>query len=165
MDIVVIAAMDENRVIGQGGELPWYYPKDLEHFRETTMGHPVIMGRVTYEGIVEQLGGPLPGRSNIVLTTSDIDREPETVYAARSIDDALETAAELADTEAQTAYVAGGASVYEQMLPRADRMIITEVHETYEGDAYFPDWDDSEWTEINREEHDALSFVTYDSTP
>lgn len=164
--ITLIAAMDQNRVIGSDGNLPWHYPKDLAHFRETTMGHPVIMGRITYEGMVEQTGGPLPGRDNIVLTTGNLKTHAaaDNVYTATSVEDAIETAAECQTaTDKETIYVAGGASVYEQYLPHADRMILTEIHETYDGDAYFPEWDSDRWDEVDRTTHSDLSFVTYEA--
>ncbi|MDY6761811.1 MAG: dihydrofolate reductase [Candidatus Nanohaloarchaea archaeon] len=160
MDIVVIAAVARNGVIGKDRDIPWRYPEDWEHFKETTMGHPVIMGRVTYEGIVDGLGEPLPGRTNIVLGHEEMD-VPDGVVNVHGIDAAVNAAA---DTGADTAYVAGGASVYEQFLERGlvDRMVITEIPEEPDGDTYFPDWDEDRWEDVRREELDDLVIVTYE---
>ncbi|MFB6201292.1 MAG: dihydrofolate reductase [Halorhabdus sp.] len=160
--VVLLAAVAENGVIGADGEIPWYYPEDLDHFKETTMGNPVIMGRRTYESIVERLGGPLPGRTTIVLSRSGFvpaeDRDGDsTVYVASSVDTALAIAA----MDSDVAYVAGGATVYEECLSLADRMTITEIPESPEGDTSFPAWDRDDWTVLDRRETDDLAFVTY----
>ncbi|ELZ29228.1 dihydrofolate reductase region [Halosimplex carlsbadense 2-9-1] len=162
IEIALIAAVAENRVIGHEGEMPWHYPADLAHFKETTTGHPVIMGRVTYESISGQLGGPLPGRTNIVLTRSGVEA-PEKVVQVESADAAVEAAeAAAAETGAETAFVAGGATVYEAFLDRADRLVLTEVPGEPEGDTRFPEWDSAEWVEADREREGELSFVTYE---
>jgi len=158
--IALIAAVAANGIIGRGGEMPWHLPADLTHFKETTMGHPVIMGRRTYDSIASQLGGPLPGRTNIVLSRSNPEL-PEDVVVVDSIDAAVDAAIEAAD-HTETVYVIGGATVYEQFLPRADRLVLTEIHDAYDGDTEFPVWDRSEWTERSREDHDGFSFVEYD---
>jgi len=162
LDVVLIAAVAENGVIGRDGEMPWHYPADLAHFKETTMGHPVIVGRRTYEAIAARLGGPLPGRTNIVLTRSGVD-VPEAVVVAGSVEDALAAGAEAAaEAGVETVYVAGGASVYEQLRPRADRLVVTEVPESPDGDTFFPEFDRDSWAEAAREERDELTFVTYE---
>jgi len=157
IEIALIVAVAENGVIGRDGDLPWHYSEDLKHFKETTMGHPVVMGRRTYEGIVDGLGEPLPGRTNVVLTSQARDF-PAGAVRATSIDDALATACE---TGSDVAYVIGGATVYEQCLPKADRLVVTAVHDEYEGDTYFPEvaWD--EWREVSRDDRSELSFVEY----
>jgi dihydrofolate reductase len=159
-EIALIAAVAENGVIGVDGEMPWHLPADLRHFKETTMGHPVVMGRLTYESIAADIGGPLPGRTNIVLSRGSPDL-PAEVVVVDSIQRAVDAAREAAgDTE--RVYVIGGATIYEQFLPRADRLVLTEIHDAYEGDTRFPSWDRSEWTERSREDHDGFSFVEYD---
>ena len=160
MDLVLIVAVADNGVIGAEGELPWHYPADLTRFKETTTGHPVIMGRRTYDSIVSDLGGPLPDRTNVVLTRGDPDL-PEGVARAGSIDEAIETAEA---TGADVAYVAGGAAVYAEFLDRnlLDRMLVTEIDETVDGDARFPEWDRGAWRETARERHGPLEFVTYE---
>jgi len=160
LTVVLIAAVAENGVIGADGGMPWHYPADLAQFKETTMGHPVILGRRTYESIAARLGGPLPGRTNIVLSRSDPDVADEVVVAT-GVDGALAAAAE-AVGPGGAVYVAGGASVYEQFLPRADRMVITEVPEAPEGDTVFPEWDRDEWDAVDRETAGELTFVTYE---
>lgn len=158
MNLALVVAVAENGVIGAEGSIPWHYPEDLARFKRRTIGHPVIMGRRTFESIVERLGEPLPGRTNVVLSRQDLDL-PEGAGQAGSIEEAIDIAAE---TGTDVAYVVGGADVYEQFLPRADRLVWTEVHEDYEGDTRFPtvDWD--AWEEVSREDLEDLSFVVYD---
>jgi dihydrofolate reductase len=157
MRLVMIAAIAANGVIGADGEMPWHYPADLDHFRETTTGHPVIVGRVTFEAIRERLGGPLPDRDTVVLT-SDPARFDGDVTAVDSREAAIEAAAA---TGATTAYVAGGASVYETFLPVADELLLTELDESVAGDTTFPAvaWD--RWVETEREADDAFDIVRY----
>ena len=182
MRVTLIAAVAENGVIGKDGAMPWHYPEDLAHFKDVTMDHPVILGRVTFESIVDRLDGPLPGRTNVVLTSDPdrVDTSDPGVVVATTVEDALERARSAHDEVASDdstahagasgdgqndctpeVFVAGGASVYEQFLPVADRMVLTEIHESYDGDTVFPEWDESEWREVERESHDELSFVTY----
>jgi dihydrofolate reductase len=158
MDVVLVAAVAANGVIGRDGSIPWHLPEDLAHFKETTMGHPVVMGRRTYESIVDRLGGPLPGRTTVVLTSRDLD-VPEGVVVAHGVGEALAAAR---DTATDVAYVAGGETVYEQFLPRADRLVLTELDADYEGDTHFPARDDDAWRETDRDERDGFAFVTYE---
>ena len=163
MKLALVVAVAANGVIGDDGTIPWYYPEDLRRFKETTLGHPVIMGRKTYESIVERLGEPLPDRLNIVLSRGDPELEDGAVQA-ESIDEGLEIAAGADDAgfETDVVYVVGGADVYEQVLPDADRLVWTEIHEPAEGDTRFPSVDWNEWREVEREDHEDLSFVVYD---
>lgn len=157
MEVVIIVAVAANGVIGADGSIPWHYSEDLRRFKRLTTGHPVIMGRRTFEGILETLGEPLPERTSIVLTTEDLET-PEGVVAVDGIDAALASARE---TGAERTFVAGGATVYEQLLEHADRMERTELHDTFEGDTVFPEWSRDEWEELTRERHDEFDFVTY----
>lgn len=161
MELTLIAAVAENGVIGRNGEMPWYFPEDLERFKQRTLGHPVIVGRVTYESIVNRIDGPLPGRTNIVLTQHPerVDTSDPAVRVATTTDEAIQLAREAG---AKRAFVAGGASLYEQFLPIADRLALTEIHEAFEGDTRFPDWERDNWQETERETRDELSFVTYE---
>jgi dihydrofolate reductase len=162
VDVVLIAAVAENGVIGTDGGMPWHYPADLARFKETTTGHPVVLGRRTYESIAARLNGPLPDRTNVVLTRSGVDA-PDEVVVAGSVDEALAAVVDdAAERGVDTAYVAGGASVYEQFLGRADRLLITEVPESPDGDTYFPEFDRDVWSVVEREERGDLSFVTYE---
>jgi len=176
LDIVLVAAVADNGVIGDDGGMPWHYPADLAHFKRLTTGHPVIVGRATYESIADRIGGPLPDRTSVVLTTRDRDDGdlPEGVVVANDLDEAVaRAAADAADRGVDAVYVIGGATVYEQFLDRADRMVLTEVPERPEGDTRFPDWDADEWAAVDREvaatgdaaaDGDGLAFVTYERT-
>ena len=166
LEVVLVAAVAENGVIGADGGMPWHYPADLRHFRETTTGHPVLVGRRTYEAIAARLGGPLPDRTSVVLTRSEFDPDDAgdgSVVVVVSVDEAMRAAGRAADERGVgTVYVVGGASVYEQFLPRADRLVITEVPDAPEGDTYFPEWDKEAWVETEREAagDGDLAFVT-----
>ncbi|ELZ42271.1 dihydrofolate reductase region [Halorubrum saccharovorum DSM 1137] len=161
-DLVLVAAVAENRVIGDSGGMPWHYPADLAHFKRLTTGHPVIVGRATYESIADRIGGPLPDRTSVVLTTRDLDL-PEGAVVANDVEEAIDLAdADAADRGVDEAYVIGGATVYEQFLDRADRMVLTEVPGRPDGDTRFPEWDAEAWDERDRETDGDLAFVTYE---
>jgi len=160
MNVAIIAAVAANGVIGDEGEIPWHIPEDMARFKETTMGHPVVLGHNTYENIVDRIGGPLPGRTTIVLSTGE-PTLPEEVVHAESVDGAVAAARE---TDAETAYVAGGAAVYEQFLPLADRLLLTEIEAPHVGDTYFPERDRTAWEEQTREERNGYAFVEYRRT-
>lgn len=162
-ELVGIVAVADNDVIGKDGDMPWHIPADLQHFKETTMDHPVVMGRVTYEGILETLGEPLPGRTTVVLTSRDLET-PANAVTAGSLDEALEEAESAArerHEDADRIFVAGGGTVYEQFLPALDRLIVTEVHAEPDGDTSFPEWNESNFCEDDREEHGGFAFVEY----
>ncbi|OYR61698.1 dihydrofolate reductase [Halorubrum ezzemoulense] len=164
-DLVLVAAVAENRVIGDGDAMPWHYPSDLARFKRLTTGHPVIVGRKTYERIAERVGGPLPERTSVVLTTRPVDDGdfPDGAVVAHDVESALARArADAADRGVDDVYVIGGATVYEAYLDRADRMEITEIPERPDGDTRFPDWDRGTWVERARETDDDLAFVTYE---
>jgi dihydrofolate reductase len=161
LEIVLIAAVaDENRVIGKDKDLPWHIPEDLKHFKRLTTGHPLLMGRRTFESIVHQFGGPLPDRRTVVLTSQGELPEYPDVEAYASIDAALE-ALEGEDT----VFIGGGEAVYEQFLPRADRLELTLVEGDYEGDTYFPEYEHliGDTFEITRDDpRDGFRFVTFE---
>lgn len=146
MIISLIWAMDDNRLIGVDNCLPWKLPADMKWFRRHTLGKPIIMGRKTFDSFG---GRPLPERTNIVVTR-DKDYQTEGAIVVYSIEEALQAAG-----DAEEVMIIGGASFYTQMLPRADRLYITQVHACCEGDAWFPEFDRGEWQEIAREEHAA----------
>jgi dihydrofolate reductase len=158
-EIVIVAAVARNGVIGADGEMPWHYPADLQRFKRLTTGHPVVMGRRTYESVAAALGGPLPGRTTVVLSTRELDL-PEGAVLAASVDEALSLATDAPGGE--TVFVAGGATVYEQLFDRADRMELTEIPEAPDGDTRFPEWDADSWVETGHETDGELSFVTYE---
>ena len=159
LDLVVVAAVARNGVIGAGGEMPWHYPRDLRHFHETTVGSPVILGRVTFESILDQMDEPLAGRVNVVVSETLGDRPERNVVVVDSILLAVRQAAAVAD---DAVYVAGGATVYEQLLPAASRMVLTEIPESPSGDAVFPEWDETDWEPVERRSAGELRFVTYE---
>ncbi len=162
MRISLVAAVAENGVIGADGEMPWHYPDDLAHFKETTTGHPVVMGRRTYESIERALDGPLPGRTNVVLSRRESLELPDGAAHARNVSEAERLAREDADERGvDTVYVVGGATVYEAFLDRADELIITEIPEAPEGDTRFPTVGE-EWRAVDRERSGELSFVRYE---
>lgn len=163
----VIVAAAENGVIGRDNALPWHLPEDLAYFRRVTMGKPLIMGRRTFESI----GRPLPGRTNIVIS-----RNPrftaEGIRVVASLDDALQLARDIALADGvDELLVIGGAEIYAQAIPRADRLYLTMVHAVVEGDAFLPPIDWREWREAGRERHRGsgdnphdYSFLVYERT-
>jgi len=136
--LALVVAMSDNRVIGKDGKLPWRLPEDMKWFREITMGKPCIMGRKTWESLPKR---PLPGRTNIVVTR-DAAYGAEGAIVAASLDEAIDAAAREAPGEIA---IIGGAQIYVEALARTDRIYLTRVHETVEGDAFFPALDDAQW--------------------
>jgi dihydrofolate reductase len=147
MIISLIVAMDQAGGIGKDGGLPWHLPADLKRFKALTMGHHLIVGRKTHETI----GRPLPGRTTIVLTR-DLDYRADGCLVAASLDEALELARQRGEDEA---FVIGGAQVYDEALPLADRIYLTGVHGVFEADVYFPQFDLDGWTVKESLEHPA----------
>jgi len=145
MTVTLIAALARNRVIGRGNRMPWHIPEDLKRFKALTLGHPVIMGRKTFESIVATLGKPLPGRDNIVVTRAK-DYAVPGCRVAHSIEEALAAAAGAGEV-----FVIGGAEIYVLALPLAQRLQLSEIDADIEGDAYFPAFDRSAWREVSRE--------------
>ena len=140
MTISIIAAMDQHRLIGRDSSLPWRLPADLKHFRKMTLGKPVLMGRKTFESI----GRPLPKRINLVITHNQ-DYYADGCVVVHSAGEAL--AAVSAHEEIM---IIGGASIYAQFLPNADRLYLTQIHRSFEGNVYFPAFDSREWRESKR---------------
>ena len=148
--LTLVAAVADNRVIGNAGDIPWRIPADFAHFKALTLGHVLVMGRATYDSI----GRPLPGRTTIVLTR-DPGWRADGVRAARSLDEAIGMAGGLAGGMASGAdlFVAGGAAVYAEALGRAHAQVLTEVHLRPPGDTFYPEFDRSAWVETRREPH------------
>ena len=150
--IYLIAAVAKNGVIGARGKLPWHLPEDLRHFKKLTLGHPVIMGRRTWES----LGRPLPGRDNIVVTRT-------TGYEAPGASVAASLAAAIALCSGEpAAFVIGGAEIYAAALALADGLVLTEIQQDFEGDTHFPQWDRSAWRVSQKETHTAADGVRFD---
>ena len=160
VQLALIAAVARNGVIGCDGDLPWRISADLQYFKSTTMGKPIIMGRRTFESI----GKALPGRPNIVVTRK-LDFRADDVEVAANLDQALATAAGHGGDEVM---VIGGGEIYAAALPQANRLYLTEIHIEPEGDVYFPALDRTQWREVTREDHraagdtPAFSFVILD---
>ncbi|MDQ5946883.1 MAG: dihydrofolate reductase [Pseudomonadota bacterium] len=147
----LIAAMANKRIIGRDNTLPWHLPEDLKHFKATTLGKPVIMGRKTWES----LGRPLPGRRNIVVS-----RNADYVATGGELVGSLE-AAIAATADIEEVFVIGGADLYRQALPLAQRLYLTEIAGDYAGDACFPEFPASEWREAAREAHVSSEGLHY----
>jgi len=157
--ISLIAVVASNRAIGKGQQLLWQLPEDLRHFRATTRGKPVIMGRKTWESLPASFR-PLPGRRNLVVSRNAAFHAPGATLAS-SLEDALRAAADAAEV-----FVIGGAELYRQALPLATRLYLTEVAASVDGDVFFPELAPEDWQEISREQGNngpgpAFSFVVY----
>ncbi|HLC86348.1 MAG TPA: dihydrofolate reductase [Candidatus Nanoarchaeia archaeon] len=151
MSLTILAAISENGVIGIENRIPWRIREDMQRFKELTLNHSVIMGRVTYDSLPERFR-PLPQRKNIVLSLSM--PQSEGIYVARNIEEAL-------DLAEQNAYVIGGRKIYELFLPHSDRMEITRVHQNFSGDAFFPYVDWNEWILTNRKDGTSEDGIPY----
>lgn len=157
----IIVAQSTNKVIGNQGALPWQLPADLAHFKQTTYGHPIIMGRVTFESI----GRPLPGRLNIIVTRRTDYIAPCECKVAHSLQDAFAFAEEKASDEV---FIIGGAEIYRQVFPMVDKIYMTQVHANVVGDSFFPSINALHWQEASRVDFSAddkhvyaYSFITY----
>lgn len=151
MKLAIIAAIARNRVIGKTGTLPWYIPEDLKRFKRLTAGHTILMGRRTFESI----GKPLPNRRNVVVSSHEIPG----LETYPSVETALEA---LKDQE--RVFVIGGATLYAQLLERADELYLTLVNREVEGDTLFPPYEEflrSSCTAVHREEHDGFDFADF----
>lgn len=146
MIISMIAAMDENRLIGADNALPWHLPADFKHFKQVTMAKPIVMGRKTFESI----GRPLPGRKNIVLSRGGFSQDG--VVTVASIEAALHEAEHVANaTDTDEVMIIGGAKLYQQMIDRADKLYLTHVKTVCKGDAWFPEVDMQEWEIVSQQ--------------
>ena len=165
MRVSLIVAMAENRTIGVDGDMPWHISGDLRNFRQLTLGHPVVMGRKTYQSI----GGALPGRANIVVTRDRDFRAPD-ADVVHDLEEALVKAAANVEIEGvEEVFVIGGAEIYAQAVGRAQRVYLTEVHQELPGNAFFPELPRGEWTESARQRNEpetddgpAFSFIILD---
>ncbi len=156
--VSLIAALARNRVIGRDNSLVWHIPADLAHFKKITHGHPVVMGRKTWDSI----GRPLPGRRNLVVTRQEA-WNAQGAEPVASLQEALSLC-----VEAPEVFVIGGAQIYEQALPLAHRLWLTEIDAEPQGDAWFPAWPRDRFEQISREHHEAqagipaFDFVLYE---
>jgi len=157
MMITIIVAMDRNRLIGAQNKLPWHLPADLRRFKQVTMDHPIVMGRTTHESI----GRPLPGRQNIVVS-----RTPGYSSSGCTIVDSLDAALSAA-ADSDEVMIIGGATLYQQILPRTQCIYLTRINHEFEGDTWFPQLEPGDWIEIIRDDYPAdaanpypYSFIT-----
>jgi dihydrofolate reductase len=151
--VVLVAAVAENGVIGKDGDIPWSIREDLQHFRATTTGNTVVMGRRTFESI----GHPLPYRTNVVVTRQR-DWSSDGVFVAHSVQEAVE----LAQGYDGEVMVIGGGHVYAAAMPLADAQVLTEVRLSPEGDTHYPEFDRAGWAEVKREPHEGYDFVWWE---
>ncbi|MCF7834582.1 dihydrofolate reductase [Candidatus Gracilibacteria bacterium] len=152
MKLSMIVAMARNRVIGRDKELVWHYPEDFKYFKEKTTGHPIVMGQNTYESI----GRPLPNRRNIVLTKED---EIQGVECFHNIPDLMDNL-EKTTPEDEKVFIIGGAYVYKQFLPLVETLYLTDVKKEYEGNIFFPEFEDM-FEEVSRNDRGEIDFVVY----
>jgi len=156
MDLVSVAAIAENRAIGIGGELPWEsIPADREQYRSRIAADPVILGRRTFESMRDDL----PGRAQIVLSRSKRDYGVETTSHADGVEAAVDTAERLG---ADTAYVIGGAAIYDLFQPHLDRMVLSRVPGEYDADTFYPEWDESEWELVAETPYDRFTLQVWE---
>jgi len=151
MDIILIAAMAENRVIGSNNALPWALKADMERFKKLTLGWPCVMGRKTWESLPKR---PLPGRPNLVISRSLKDVTGAKVFP--SLQEAVQHCA-----GCEKVFICGGASVYAEAMPLASRIELTVIHKQYEGGAFFPEIDPIQWKITQTEDFDGFSFISY----
>jgi dihydrofolate reductase len=154
--ISIVAAHGRNREIGKGNELLWHIPDDLKRFKRLTLGHPVILGRKTFDSIVAILGKPLPGRTNIVVTRDEAWKYPD-VLVAHSLDEAVKMASEI---DQQEIFIGGGANLWEQSLSIVERLYLTLIDEEKDGDAFFPAYERIFTKKIAEEfrEHEGIKY-------
>ena len=158
-EIVIVAAVAEkDRLIGDGLKLPWHIPEDLKHFKRLTVGKPMILGRRTFQSLVEQFGGPLKNRRHLVVTRNP-GYATDQAEVFLSIDEAVSAAGDVDEL-----IIAGGASIYAYFLERADRMELTIVEGDYEGDTYFPEFEHligTRYEIVRADQRDGFRFMTY----
>nr|AIA15622.1 Dihydrofolate reductase [uncultured bacterium] len=159
MLISIIVAMTPDRLIGSAGRLPWYLPDDLKRFRQLTTGHAIVMGRRTFTSI----GRALPGRRNLVVSRNPDPPKRENVEWFAALDAALEAARQGGEKEC---FIAGGTEIYAEALKKADRMYVTFVQRDFpfQGDTYFPMWDQTQWNVVSHGLVKDLEFVVYERT-
>lgn len=154
--VYLVAAVAANGIIGAGNSMPWHLPEDLKHFKTLTLGHPVIMGRKTFDSILASLGKPLPGRENVVVS-----RTPGLAIDGVGIASSIEGALAFCIGE-PVVFVIGGGQIYEAALPMADGIVMTEIKKDYPGDTKFPDYDRSTFRETQRKQHVSKEGVPFD---
>lgn len=160
--ISAIVAMSSNRCIGKNNEMPWHIPEDFKHFKNKTSGKSIIMGRKTFESIIDRNGNPLPKRHSYVISRSGYEYDHPDVTVCASLDMAIETAKNHAEVHGiEEVIIGGGSQIYTLALPVTDKIYLTKVDMHVDGDAFFPDVPRNEWTEISSEGHDGDPSYTF----
>ena len=154
--VIVVAISRGKRALGMNGKLLWHIPEDMKRFKTLTMGHPVIMGRKTFESILEYLKKPLPGRTNIVITRDENYVAPDGVLVVHSLDEALTKAGEIDRNEI---HIGGGAQLYAEALPHVDRLELTLIDDEPEADTFFPEYESLFTKKISEEKHEHHDLV------
>ncbi|WP_459193444.1 dihydrofolate reductase [Halosimplex sp. J119] len=154
MDLISVAAVAENGVIGEGDEVPWNLPEDKKQYRERVAGHPTIFGRRTYEMFDDP-----PGSAHVVLSRTEREWDREDTYHAGGVEDAVDV---LDSIGADRAYVLGGGAIYHLFQPHLDRMVLTRVPGEYEGDTYYPEFDENDWLLVETEEYENFTVETWE---
>lgn len=159
MNINIVVAMDLNRVIGKGNELPWHLPEDLRRFRALTLGKTIVMGRKTYDSILEKNGRPLDERNHIVLSRKSHNASGNVRFTNN-----VESILKQAEQRNENLYIIGGEQIYKLFLPLADNIYLTRVHAEFDGDKFFPEVDLNEWKEVELGFYKADEKNPYDMT-
>ena len=154
MELVSVAAVADNGVIGDGDEVPWHLPEDVAQYRERVADSPVILGRRTFEMFED-----LPGAAQIVVSRTERDWDSASVFHAGGVDEAVAVAESLG---ADRAYVIGGSAVYELFQPHVNRMVLTRVPGEYDGDSYFPEWDEADWRLVEETPYENFTVETWE---
>ncbi|MDP3993474.1 MAG: dihydrofolate reductase [Candidatus Doudnabacteria bacterium] len=156
MKLTFVVAVSRNGVIGSHNALPWYIPEDLKHFKDVTKGKTVLMGRNTFDSIINRIGKPLPERTNVVVSRQPEFKAPGGVVVYPSIEEALEGLKDVDEV-----MVAGGGQIYSQLIDKADKLLITEVHKEIDGDVMFPPVDPLMWQKVSSDDHGEFTWVEY----
>lgn len=151
--MTIIAGMSKDRVIGKNNKIPWYVSEDFKHFKKTTMGNTIVMGRKTFESVGSK---PLPGRPHVIVSRSM--PETEGVDVCRSLDEAIAKA----ESYGNEVFICGGSEIYREALPYTDRMMLSYIEGDYDGDAYFPEFDEEDWIVAKKDVHEKFTVVYYE---
>lgn len=155
MSFSLIAAVADNNCIGIKNKIPWNIPEDFQYFKKTTMGKTCVMGQATFESILGYVGKPLPGRQTVVVSLDKNYQVPEGVRIFNSLDEIFKK------LKNEDVFICGGASIYRQTINKVDTLYITQVHQSPDGDVFFPEINKNIWQETWREDHEGFSFIIY----
>ena len=151
--MTIIAGMSKDRVIGKNNKIPWHVSEDFKHFKKTTLGNTIVMGRKTFESIGSK---PLPGRPHVIVSRSM--SETKGVDVCRSLDEAIKKA----ESYGAEVFICGGGEIYREALPHTDRMVLSYIEGDYDGDAHFPEFDEADWIVAKKDVHEKFTVVYYE---